>query len=99
MRVADETINMVEGRPFVFDDSFEHEAYNDDSEQCRIVLIIDVWHPDLSPTEVKFFTYLRNAQLRVDKQVATMSEDDDNFYSIISRAYHSNTTPENAVWA
>jgi aspartate beta-hydroxylase len=33
----------------VFDDSFEHEVWNPDEE--RAVLIIDVWHPDLTPEE------------------------------------------------
>jgi len=35
----------------VFDDSFEHEAWNL-SDRRRTVLIVDVWHPDLSDDEV-----------------------------------------------
>ena len=38
------------GEAFVFDDTIEHEAMNP-SDQPRIVLIIDVWHPGLSPAE------------------------------------------------
>jgi aspartyl/asparaginyl beta-hydroxylase (cupin superfamily) len=39
------------GRCIVFDDSFPHEAWNE-SDEPRIVLIVDVWHPDLSDDEV-----------------------------------------------
>jgi aspartyl/asparaginyl beta-hydroxylase (cupin superfamily) len=35
----------------VFDDSFYHEAHNK-SDKPRIVLIIDVWHPDFTDEEV-----------------------------------------------
>lgn len=36
----------------VFDDSFTHEAWNA-SDRCRAVLIIDLWHPDLSDWEIE----------------------------------------------
>jgi aspartyl/asparaginyl beta-hydroxylase (cupin superfamily) len=36
------------GEAFVFDDTIEHEAWND-SDQLRVVLIIDVWPPALGP--------------------------------------------------
>jgi aspartyl/asparaginyl beta-hydroxylase (cupin superfamily) len=35
----------------VFDDTFDHEAWNYTDED-RIVLIADLWHPGLSPAEV-----------------------------------------------
>jgi aspartyl/asparaginyl beta-hydroxylase (cupin superfamily) len=34
----------------VFDDSIEHEAWND-SDQRRAVFIFDIWHPLLSADE------------------------------------------------
>lgn len=40
-----------EGRCLVFDDSFVHEARNT-SGRDRIVLIVDIWHPDLTDDEV-----------------------------------------------
>jgi aspartate beta-hydroxylase len=43
----------------VFDDSFEHEAWNDHPSATRIVLIVDVWHPDLTPKETKFMAFLQ----------------------------------------
>ena len=39
-----------EGGPLVFDDSYEHETWNRCSVE-RVVLLFDVWHPDLSMAE------------------------------------------------
>ncbi|HEX5239179.1 MAG TPA: aspartyl/asparaginyl beta-hydroxylase domain-containing protein, partial [Sphingomicrobium sp.] len=38
------------GEAFVFDDTIEHEAANP-TDELRVVLIFDVWHPDLTPAE------------------------------------------------
>ena len=51
LRVGDETRRWEEGRCLVFDDYFEHEAWNH-TDGDRIVLIVDLWHPGLSETEV-----------------------------------------------
>jgi hypothetical protein len=51
IRVEDQSRRWSEGRCLVFDDSFEHEAWNHSTDD-RIVLIVDVWHPDLTSTEV-----------------------------------------------
>lgn len=34
----------------MFDDSFEHEVWHNGSG-TRLVLIVDVWHPDLTRAE------------------------------------------------
>jgi aspartate beta-hydroxylase len=39
-----------EGRCVVFDDTYEHEAWNR-SDLTRVVLILDTWHPDLTDAE------------------------------------------------
>jgi len=49
-RVGGETRQWVEGRAFAFDDTIEHEAWND-SDQLRAVLILDVWNPHIAPHE------------------------------------------------
>jgi hypothetical protein len=51
IRVGEETRRWEEGRCLVFDDYFDHEAWNDTDED-RLVLIVDLWHPGLSATEV-----------------------------------------------
>lgn len=49
-RVGGETRPWKEGNAFVFDDTIEHEAWND-SDSLRAVLIFDVWNPHLSEKE------------------------------------------------
>ena len=49
-RVGEETRAWRVGELMVFDDSVEHEAWNN-SEQDRLVLIFDVWRPELSEQE------------------------------------------------
>lgn len=49
-RVGGETRAWEEGRAFAFDDTIEHEAWND-SDALRAVLIFDVWNPHLSERE------------------------------------------------
>jgi aspartate beta-hydroxylase len=52
IRVGTETRSWKAGTVLVFDDSFEHEAWNGSTE-TRIVLVFDVWHPDLTSEEVQ----------------------------------------------
>jgi aspartyl/asparaginyl beta-hydroxylase (cupin superfamily) len=49
-RVGGETRAWREGEAWVFDDTIEHEAWND-SDQPRAILICDVWSPRLSAAE------------------------------------------------
>ncbi len=55
IRVADETRTWAEGRCLFFEDAFEHEVWNHSSER-RVVLIVDFWHPDLTPIEIRALT-------------------------------------------
>jgi aspartate beta-hydroxylase len=43
------------GAAFVFDDTIEHEAFND-SDQIRVILIFDIWNPRLSDTDKAIIT-------------------------------------------
>lgn len=49
-RVGAETRYWERGKPFVFDDTIEHEACNP-TDQLRVVFILDIWHPGLTETE------------------------------------------------
>jgi aspartyl/asparaginyl beta-hydroxylase (cupin superfamily) len=49
-RVGAEKRYWRKGEAFVFDDTIEHEALNPSAE-LRVVLIFDVWRPDLEPLE------------------------------------------------
>jgi aspartyl/asparaginyl beta-hydroxylase (cupin superfamily) len=49
-RVGSETRTWIQGKAWVFDDTIEHEAWND-SDTPRAILIFDVWNPYLSEAE------------------------------------------------
>jgi aspartate beta-hydroxylase len=49
-RVGGETREWRAGTAWVFDDTIEHEAWND-SDAPRAILIFDVWNPELTPLE------------------------------------------------
>ena len=46
LRVGAETREVVEGRAMIFDDSIEHEAWND-GDSARAVLLFEIWRPEL----------------------------------------------------
>jgi len=50
LRVGAETRSFEAGRAWAFDDTIEHEAWND-SDAPRAILILDVWNPLLSEAE------------------------------------------------
>jgi aspartyl/asparaginyl beta-hydroxylase (cupin superfamily) len=54
-RVGGETREWVAGQAWAFDDTIEHEAWND-SELPRAVLIFDIWHPELTNAEREMLT-------------------------------------------
>ncbi|XP_032036548.1 aspartyl/asparaginyl beta-hydroxylase isoform X2 [Aythya fuligula] len=47
IRCAQENRTWEEGKVLIFDDSFEHEVWQD-AENYRLIFIVDVWHPELS---------------------------------------------------
>ena len=49
LRVADDYRTWKEGEMLIFDDSYEHEAANMHTEDERVILLMDIWHPDLVP--------------------------------------------------
>jgi aspartyl/asparaginyl beta-hydroxylase (cupin superfamily)/Tfp pilus assembly protein PilF len=49
-RVGSETRAWIPGRAWVFDDTIEHEAWND-SDTPRAILIFDIWNPYLTQAE------------------------------------------------
>ncbi|SPP73957.1 blast:Aspartyl/asparaginyl beta-hydroxylase [Drosophila guanche] len=55
LRVAEREITWREGELIIFDDSFEHEVWHNGTRP-RLVLIIDMWHPDLTATQRRTLT-------------------------------------------
>jgi aspartyl/asparaginyl beta-hydroxylase (cupin superfamily) len=52
-RVGSEQREWQPGKAFVFDDTIEHEAWNQSNEP-RAVLILDTWNPRLTQSERAF---------------------------------------------
>jgi len=49
-RVGNDVREWVEGRSWVFDDTIEHEAWNE-TDRTRVILLFDIWRPELSEEE------------------------------------------------
>ncbi len=65
LRVGNESRTWREGETVIFDDSIEHEAWNG-SDEPRVVLIFDVWRPELSARERELVTTMLTAIDRFD---------------------------------
>ena len=57
LRVGSETRPWREGELTIFDDSFEHEAWNR-SDTTRTVLLFEIWRPDIVEAERPALTHL-----------------------------------------
>ncbi|AMO73254.1 aspartyl/asparaginyl beta-hydroxylase domain-containing protein [Sphingorhabdus sp. M41] len=55
LRVGGETRPWKAGEALIFDDSFEHEAWNR-SDQRRVILLFEIWRPEISAEERQALT-------------------------------------------
>jgi aspartyl/asparaginyl beta-hydroxylase (cupin superfamily) len=60
-RVGNEMREWKYGQAWVFDDTIEHEAWND-SDELRVIMMIDVWNPYLTQAERELVTVLLNVE-------------------------------------
>jgi len=51
IRVGEKTKPWIQDKCIVFDDSYDHEVFHN-GKKDRIVLIVDLWHPELSIDEI-----------------------------------------------
>ena len=70
LRVGNETRAWREGEVVVFDDSVEHEAWNL-GKDLRVVMIFDVWRPELSPRERTLVGAMLDARDQFDRKATT----------------------------
>lgn len=54
-RVGNDVRRWKEGKVWLFDDTIEHEAWND-SEEDRYILLFEVWRPELTEIEIELVT-------------------------------------------
>ncbi|KAL7534124.1 hypothetical protein ACHAXR_005652, partial [Thalassiosira sp. AJA248-18] len=59
IRVADQTREWHEGSSIILDDSYVHEVWND-SEESRVLFLLDLWHPDVRMEEREKITNMFN---------------------------------------
>jgi len=57
IRVGSTSRGWEHGKCFVFDDTFEHEAWNRTNE-VRYVVLFNLWHPDLTEVERDVIKFL-----------------------------------------
>ncbi|NBW11435.1 MAG: aspartyl beta-hydroxylase [Caulobacteraceae bacterium] len=62
-RVGNTVRDWKMGQAWVFDDTIEHEAWND-ADALRVILIIDIWNPYLAESEKALITAMMQAQRR-----------------------------------
>jgi hypothetical protein len=60
-RVGNETREWKMGEAWVFDDTIEHEAWND-ADALRVILILDVWNPFLDEGEKALINAMMSAR-------------------------------------
>ncbi len=70
LKAAGEARGWEEGKLMIFDDSFEHEAWND-SDQTRVVLIFDTWNPNLNPVERQAFSRVLETAQNFERSALT----------------------------
>lgn len=60
LRVGNHTRDVEFGKAMIFDDSINHEAWND-SDETRVVLLFEIWRPELDKAERTAVTALFEA--------------------------------------
>lgn len=72
LRVDQEVTGWTAGKCMVFDDFYEHEVWNN-TDQDRLVLVVDLWHPELSTAE-------RLCLEAIDRQVNRQAQGRANYW-------------------
>ncbi|MEY2882424.1 MAG: hypothetical protein RL490_148 [Pseudomonadota bacterium] len=67
LRVGNTTRSVRAGEVLIFDDSIEHEAWND-SDQMRAILLFEIWRPELTAAERQALTVMFESVSRYDSE-------------------------------
>lgn len=90
MRIENEKINWQEGKVVVFDDTFEHEVWNNTGE-TRVVLLIDVIRPFKFP-----LSYINNAIVNLIGNSSYVKEAMEN-HELWETGFHASLKENNQV--
>jgi aspartyl/asparaginyl beta-hydroxylase (cupin superfamily) len=87
LRVADQIYNWTEGKILVFDDTFEHEVWNDTDEE-RVVLFLDIERPMRVPGRLINWAFLKGIRWTAYVQEAKKNLDswENRFEAAVRRA-------------
>jgi len=69
LRVGNEARSWVEGEMLIFDDSIEHEAWNQ-SKKERVILLFEVWRPEIDEAERELITTVLQAAAEYNEKRA-----------------------------
>jgi aspartyl/asparaginyl beta-hydroxylase (cupin superfamily) len=67
LRVGNEERSWVEGEMLIFDDTIEHEAWNSSADE-RVILLFEVWRPEISEEERRLITTMLRAVKEYTKE-------------------------------
>ena len=65
----------LNGKVMIFDTSIMHNAINENTEQVRYILMMRIWHPDLTPVERQALQYIYDT-LEFPELITTMTNTD-----------------------
>jgi aspartyl/asparaginyl beta-hydroxylase (cupin superfamily) len=82
IKVGEEVRYWAEGECLVFDDYYQHEAWNH-TDETRTVVILDIWHPELSRREIQLLEGLH-------RYVAAQTQSLNNYWSGNEKARRQN---------
>ena len=67
LRVGNDTRTVRAGEMLIFDDSIEHEAWND-SDESRAILLFEIWRPELTGAERRALTAMFESVTGYDEE-------------------------------
>ena len=72
LRVGNEVRDVQAGKAMIFDDSIQHEAWND-SDETRVVLLFEIWRPELDTAERTALTAMFEAISAYESDASRLS--------------------------
>lgn len=74
--------NWEVGKCIIFDDSFIHYVENNSDEE-RMILILDVWHPDFSSIEISLLEYMMAEHIKLLKSGIVLDQTPESVYEFV----------------
>lgn len=92
LTVGNETRQWIDGKSYIFDTSLLHDAEND-SDQMRYILMMRLWHPDLTSVEKEALQFTFDC-LEFDQLLSSSEEERFKAEAIVEASRSFPLTPE-----